>query len=495
MEEKNVQDNKKQEQKASPKKKTRTKLVLLFFILTAIIGYICFRGSYLETLELGENYLSVYWNNIKYKTTIFIVEFVILFIAIIFANKSIKKGLKAFFENEKKQMPKLPSKSIAFILSIITSAITFNPISKKIMLMINSASFGITDPIFKLDIGYYVFQKPVIEMLIFSFIILNIGLVAYTVIYYLIVFNKFFDGVDRQTLKQSRLINQLLNYLKIIIVAFSIFVIFKAQNILFEKFLTLDDKNSTALYGAGFTDVFIKFGGYVILAIVMIVSVFKAIKYFKQKDTKKVIKSLVVVPGYLVCLAFVMLATQLIFVKPSELEKEKKNIAYNIEATKNAYGLNISEQNIEDSGTISLEQITNNQNVINNIAIEDENTTLTTLTEKQSKSKYYNFAKSKLSKYTINSQDKLVYLSAREISNVNNNSYANKTYKYTHGFGTVITSATSTDENGNIEYIQKEFDSSDEKIKVTEPRIYYGTQANQDCHNQIQGIKKNLITL
>ena len=138
MEEKKVQDNKKQEQKASPKKKTRTKLVLLFFILTAIIGYICFRGSYLETLELGENYLSVYWNNIKYKTTIFIVEFVILFIAIIFANKSIKKGLKAFFENEKKQMPKLPSKSIAFILSIITSAITFNPISKKIMLTIIS---------------------------------------------------------------------------------------------------------------------------------------------------------------------------------------------------------------------------------------------------------------------------------------------------------------------------------------------------------------------
>ena len=480
MEEKKVQENKKNEQKATPKKKRlRTKLVLVFLVLTAIIGYICFRGSYLETLELGENYLSVYWNNIQYKTAIFIAEFVILFIAIILANKSIKKGLKAFFENEKKQMPKLPSKSIAFILSIIASAITFNPISKKIMLMINSASFGITDPVFKLDIGYYVFQKPVIEMLIFAFILLNIGLAAYTVIYYLIAFNKFFDGVDRQTLKQSKLINQLLNYLKIIVVAVAVFIIVKTQNILFEKLLTLDDRNSTALYGAGFTDIFIKFGGYVILAIIMIISVFKAIKYFKQKNTKKVIKSLAVVPGYLVCLAFVILATQLIFVNPNELEKEKKNIAYNIEATKNAYGLNISEQNIEDSGTISLEQIQNNQNVINNIAIEDEDTTLTTLTEKQSKSKYYNFAKSKLSKYTINGQDKLVYLSAREISNVNNSSYANKTYKYTHGFGTVITSATSTDENGNIEYIQKEFDSSDEKIKVTEPRIYYGTQANQ----------------
>ena len=32
---------------------------------------------------------------------------------------------------------------------------------------------------------------------------------------------------------------------------------------------------------------------------------------------------------------------------------------------------------------------------------------------------------------------------------------ANKTYKYTHGFGTVITSATSTTDSGNINHIQK----------------------------------------
>ena len=56
VEEKKVQENKKNEQKATPKKKRlRTKLVLIFLVLTAMIGYICFRGSYLETLELGEN--------------------------------------------------------------------------------------------------------------------------------------------------------------------------------------------------------------------------------------------------------------------------------------------------------------------------------------------------------------------------------------------------------------------------------------------------------
>ena len=48
MEEKKVQENKKNDQKATPKKKRlRTKLVLIFLVLTAIIGYICFRGSYL----------------------------------------------------------------------------------------------------------------------------------------------------------------------------------------------------------------------------------------------------------------------------------------------------------------------------------------------------------------------------------------------------------------------------------------------------------------
>lgn len=114
-----------------------------------------------------------------------------------------------------------------------------------------------------------------------------------------------------------------------------------------------------------------------------------------------------------------------------------------------------------------------------NIPIVDEETTLKTLTDKQSKSQYYTYSKSKISLYKIDGKQKLAYLSARELSNLNNNNYSNKTYMYTHGFGTVITSATQTDETGNIKYIQKEFNKIDEKIKVSEPRIYYGTETKQ----------------
>lgn len=460
------------------KKRLRTKLVLLFLVLTIIIGYIAFRGSYLETLEIGEKYLNVYWNNIKYKTATFVIEFVVLFIATMLGTKGIKKGLKAFFEDEKKDMPKLPGKSIAFIVSLIVSALTLNTISEKIVLVFNSASFGLTDPIFKLDIGYYIFQKPFIQLIIFSLIAIAIGLAIYTAIYYIIVFNKYFDGIDRKTLKHSKLIKQLLRYLRIATVGLALLIILNTQNVLFEKLLTLDDKQSTALYGAGMTDVFIKIAGYIILSIVVVISVFRAIRYFLKKDTKSVIKSLAIVPGYLVCLFVVLFGFQLIFVSPNELEKEKAYIENNIEATKNAYGLNINEQEINNLETISIDQIKNNQNVLDNIAIVDEDITLSTLTDKQSKLQYYTYLNSKMNLYKINGKEKLVYLSARELSSINSSSNS-KTYGYTHGFGTVVTSASSMDETGNIEYIQKEFDGSDEKINVTEPRIYYGTQTKQ----------------
>lgn len=72
---------------------------------------------------------------------------------------------------------------------------------------------------------------------------------------------------------------------------------------------------------------------------------------------------------------------------------------------------------------------------------------------------------------------KLVYLSPREIIS-STGTYNNKTYEYTHGYSTIITSATSTNENGTLNHMQKGFDKTNEAITITEPRIYFGTQTN-----------------
>ena len=46
--------------------------------------------------------------------------------------RGIKKGLKSFFDKEKKEMPKVPNKSIAFIISAVVSALMSSVIKREI---------------------------------------------------------------------------------------------------------------------------------------------------------------------------------------------------------------------------------------------------------------------------------------------------------------------------------------------------------------------------
>ena len=165
------------------KSKARMYIVLLFILLVAIVGYIIYRGEYLEILEIGENYLSIFWQNVNYTAIAFIINFIFLFCVIYINNTRIKNALKPFFDTEKKQMPKLPNKSISLILSVIVSAITTEAILNKYMLFTNSTWFGKNDPVFGLDIGFFMFQKPFIETLFTYAILLIIGLTIYTIIY------------------------------------------------------------------------------------------------------------------------------------------------------------------------------------------------------------------------------------------------------------------------------------------------------------------------
>ena len=179
------------------KYKIRFFIVIAVSIFTAIVAYIAFRGNYLETLEIGENYITVFWQNIKYTSIALIINFAIVYIAVYMTNINIKKGLQEFFNQEKKQIPKLLNKSIAFISAIAVSSITTKYILEKAMLCFNSAQFGVQDPIFNTDIGYFVFQKPFIELIVWYFIILFIVLIIYTLAYYIISFNMFFQRRNR----------------------------------------------------------------------------------------------------------------------------------------------------------------------------------------------------------------------------------------------------------------------------------------------------------
>ena len=456
-------------------KKLRTILVVAFIVLYVLMTYISLRGDYLEYLELGEQYVNVFFTNLKYKYSIMGISFILLSIIIYLTNRGIKKGLKPFFEQEKKEIPKLPNKSLTLIISAIASVIISNTLLEKIILFASNVSFEKTDIIFNLDISYYMFIKPLIVELLIYFIILVIGLSIYITAYYIIVFNLYFDAVDRKLLKNSKLIKDLLRNVFILAVDIGILTILSVQDIVLGKFLTLS--NGMELTGAGFVESTIQLWGYIGLAIVIVVAVGLSIKFFKKDQNKKIMFTLLTIPTYLVALFIVMVGFNLIFVKPNEFDKERQYIQKNIEFTKNAYNIEAEETTIEYSGTIQEKEIQENQKVIDNITVVNQNLVLESLENTQTRAGYYTFRNANLAKYNINGKEQLVYVSPREIDN-GTSSYNNKTYEYTHGMGQIVASATEITEDGNVQYLQKSIDGQDNIYNVTEPRIYYGLETN-----------------
>ena len=465
--------------KAEKKKKSKTRmiLVIIFLLLFAAVSYVQLRGSYLEYLELGESYTNIFYTNLVYRYGIMLVNFVVLYFMIYFTNRGIKKGLKPFFEKEEKKIPKLPNKSVALVISAIVSFVVSSAFMQKIMLVINGTAFGGNpDPVFGLDISYYMFQKPVIEMFLFYFIVLFVGLSIYMALYYIIVFNRYFDGIDGKMLRESLFMKKLTRNIFLVIIGIALLTLVNTQNMLLGKILKVNE--DLEIVGAGLTETTVKLWGYVIFTFVIVIFAYRALKYFKEGKTSKVLKNLAVIPGYLVILFLVMVVFDVFFVNSNELDKEKEFIAENIENTRNAYNINIEEANLENSGTITEEEVENNSNVINNIPIISKDTLLKALEDNQTETGYFNYPNANLAKYNINGEEKLVYLAPREIANTGR-TYNNKTYEYTHGMGEIIASATESSQAGNVQYVQKEVSGKDEKINISEPRIYFGLETKE----------------
>ena len=310
------------------KSKTRKILVLLFIVLFAIFSFINLKGSYLEYKELGENYIQVFKTNLNYKLIIFGVNFILLYILIYLTNRGIQKGLKPFFEKENKELPKFLNKSISFVMSILISTFMTKVLMQKILVCISNVSFGITDPIFNFDVSFYMFQKPLIETMIGYFIGIIFAITVYMVIYYIIIFNKYFNGIDGEMVKNSLLVKKIMRNVILIVIGVSLFTALNITNISFGKMLTIkNDTDSTQnidVIGAGYTDVMIQRWGYLIFSFIIIIVAARAVKAFKKSNFPKVIKNLVIIPGYLVVFFLVMIVFDLIFVNTNKLDKEKE---------------------------------------------------------------------------------------------------------------------------------------------------------------------------
>lgn len=452
--------------------------------------------------EVGENYLSVFWQNTIYTFITFIINFVFLFLAFYLTNRAIKKGLKVFFDEEKKEMPKFPNKSICFIVALIGSFLSTKILLNRILLCFSNSKFGITDPVFHLDLSFMVFQKPLIQFLVIYLLGVIIATLVYGLIYSIIILNKSFNGVSRETISKCNLIGIIKSRVVLISILVALLIVFTmVVNIGNEKFMnvSLNDGTSYALYGAAKTDVTIKLYGFIVLAIIAMVTILKAYKAVKEKSVRRVIGNVLVVPIYLIVLAVVLALYQLIFVGSDVLSANNSFIQENIQYTKSAYGINIDEKSINYSGTITSDEINQNKNLLANVEIVDSQNVLQDLESTQTTKGYYSYRNTQIEKYNINNVPSLIYITPREISS-SGVSYSSKTYVYTHGYGAVGTYAGTTSEEGYLNSIKRNVaEAGADPIQIKQPRIYYGLETNNAAvinseKNEIDYIDENTNT-
>lgn len=83
------------------KSKLRMLIVILFLLLFIAVSYVQIRGSYLEYLELGQEYTQIFYTNVKYRYAIMGINFVFLYFVIYFTNMRNKKRSKTNFLKKK----------------------------------------------------------------------------------------------------------------------------------------------------------------------------------------------------------------------------------------------------------------------------------------------------------------------------------------------------------------------------------------------------------
>lgn len=466
-----------EEEKKSKKVNIRRIIVLVVLAIFLIFQAINNRAEYLKIKEIGENYTNIFFTDFYMKIAVFGVCFAVTYLVFYINNRKIKKGMKVFFDKENRSVPKLPNKSISLIAGLISGEAGLKFLYSPFITCINASSFGTTEPVFGKDIGFYMFILPFMKTLIIFLIVVALIMIIYTAVYYVIAINVCFkNGIDSKDLKDNTFIKQI-KFLAIVFGIFiSLYILVSAQDILTGNMITIKDDQGTELIGAGLADTVIKLWGYRIFAVIVLVSIIRIVRNASKANFRKCIVSASIIPIYLVVMFGVLIYFQEIYVGSNELDKEKNYIKYNIDATKDAFGIDIEQETIDNYETLNSTLASANSDILNNIPVINNKVISQTVEDNQDNSTYYSYSSTNLGVYNVNGVRKLLSITPREIVTDLKRSYNNKTFEYTHGYSVVASSPSDTDENGLVKSIQSNFDNSDNVLNISEPRIYFGLE-------------------
>lgn len=337
---------------------------------------------------------------------------------------------------------------------------------QRVLLWINAEPTGQTDPEFGLDISFFLFDLPLLQGVVgFASAVILISLIAGVATSYLYG-GISFTGRDVRISKATRIQAAVLA---------AIYLLLQGVSLWLDQYLTLTD-DAGLFTGATFAGVHAVIPGKQILAgIAVLVAVLFVVTAFTGKWRLPVTGTVLLLVSSLVLGVGYPWAIQQFQVQPDEKSLESDYLARNIDATREAYGIDEVQVERYDAVTTAEPGALRDDAVATaNIRIIDPEVVSATFSQLEQSRQYYQFPESlSVDRYNIDGEVVDTVSAVRDINVEGQTSWYNRTLVYTHGYGLVAAYGNQRSEGGEPVFLESGIPTSG-RLGEFEPRVYFG---------------------
>jgi uncharacterized membrane protein (UPF0182 family) len=333
-------------------------------------------------------------------------------------------------------------------------------------------SFGLSDPLFGADAGFYVFRLPFYELLQSSLnglaLVALFAVLAFYAYFGLLRFNRS-RPMEGWSAKASPQLSVLLFVL----------VASWGWGFYLDHFELLYSTQGV-VFGAGYTaDHVTRTAYWIMTSAAAALCALLVLNIFRPRLRAIVIASGIYVGLYLIAVWMAPALFQRFMVQPNELARETPYLKNNIVFTRKAYSLDtIQETSYPALADLTPEVIARNQDTIQNIRLWDWRPLLQMYQQAQEIRLYYQFYQVDVDRYHLPDGYHQVMLSARELSPelpAQAQTWVNQKLQFTHGYGTVMSFVSKTMGGGFPQYVLENIPpESAYGLTINQPSIYYG---------------------
>ena len=493
---------------------------LIFFLVLAVLVVILFSRTalsyYVDALWFDSlGYRDVFRKTISLQWAGFAAFFVATFLFLYGWFLALRRACQSDLPDDRMmivggQPLKLPVARILRLLGLVVSLIIAVITGASVMMEWPTFALywyaprtigGAVDPIFGKSINFYLFTLPAWQFI--TGWLLTMAVIGCAIALFFV----FVTGSTRMLVaRRGRSISLPWRGFSI---AFAFLLLILAMRAYIARFERLFDEH-TIFSGVTYTDAHVMLPGMLAVCAALVLGA--AIALINVASAPRVRWLVAAVAPAVFCYFVLQICGWYVssfIVKPNELVRERPYIAYNIDMTRQAYGLDrLAQHEFPAETTVEAADPANNQATLQNIRLWDWRALQDTLRQIQEIRTYYDFPDIDIDRYEINGTMRQVMLATREL-NVeklpdSSRNWINERLIYTHGYGITMNPVNGFTPEGLPTLILSNMpiQSSIQSIVVKRPEIYFGELTNTDVYvktrqqefNYPQGQTNNLTS-